>query len=217
MLFSPIFCLIGKVSISSFKSIKDCEITMSRFTPTKTQYDQILIDISGDLRATIIIRLMSETGMAREEIVNLKKENIDRYHKRGMWVEKAKRIKKGNSKVYEMRSREVPINSSLYTLLQAYMGSHTSPYVIDRLRHGKEPKPLTPRMINTVFADNDISWSPHDCRHFFRSQVRRWMIENRRIDIQVIKEIMGHVLDVHERYGGDSDFDYKLEVVDQVF
>ena len=116
-----------------------------------------------------------------------------------------------------MRTREVPLNTSLYTLLRAYIASHSSPYMIDRLRHGKVPKPLTPRMVNTFFADNCIPWSPHDCRHFFRSQVRRWMIENRRIDMQVIKEIMGHTLDVSERYGGDSDFGYKLEIVDSVW
>ena len=114
-----------------------------------------------------------------------------------------------------MRSLEVfPINSSLYTLLKAYMGLHTSPYVIDRVKHGTKPKPLTLRMINTVFESTGIAWSPHDCRHFFRSQVRKWMITNRRIDIQVIKEIIGHVLDVHEKYSGKSDFEYKLEIVD---
>ena len=189
---------------------------MSRFVTTREQYKDALSMISGDLRPTLIVRLMSETGMAREEIVNLTRD-MDRYHKRSLWVEKAKRIKKGNSKLYEMRSREVLINSSLYTLLQAYLGLHTSPYVIDRVRHGMKPKPLTPRMINTVFESTGIAWSPHDCRYFFRSQVRKWMITNRRIDIQVIKEIMGHVLDVHEKYGGESDFEYKLEIVDQVF
>lgn len=70
--------------------------------------------------------------MAREEIVNLQRNNLERYHDKGLWVEKAKRIKKGNSKIYEMRSREVPINSGLYTLLRAYLETHTSPYIIDR-------------------------------------------------------------------------------------
>lgn len=190
---------------------------MSRFTPTNNQYKQTLSGISGDLRTTVIIRLLSETGMAREEIVNIKRSDLNRFHPRGLWVEKAKRIKKGSKKVYEMRSREVPLNSSLYTLLTAYLDTHTSPYVIDRLRQTDKAKPLTPRAINTLFELHDIKWSPHDCRHFFRSQVRRWMIDERRIDIQVIKEIMGHVLDVSERYGGDSDFDYKIEIVDSVF
>jgi len=33
----------------------------------------------------------------------------------------------------------------------------------------------------------------------------------------MIKEIMGCVLGVSEKYGGDSDFSNKLEIVDSVF
>jgi integrase len=194
---------------------------MSRFVPDKEQYKETLAKISGDLRTTVVVRLMSECGMAREEVVNLTRDNTNRFHNRGIWIEKAKSINKGKKKdkkvVYEMRSREVPINAGLYTLLIAYIGSHTSPFLIDRLRHSKVPKPLTPRMVNTIFANADIKWSPHDCRHFFRAQVRKQMIKERSIDTQVIKEIMGHVLDVHEKYGGESDFEYKLEIVDKVF
>ena len=147
---------------------------MSRFTPTNDQYKKTLSSLSGDLRTTVVIRLLSETGMAREEIVNIKRSDLDRFHPRGLWVEKAKRIKKGSKKVYEMRSREVPLNSSLYTLLNAYLNTHTSPYIIDRLRQTAKPKALTPRAINTLFELHDVKWSPHDCRHYFRSQVRKW-------------------------------------------
>lgn len=35
--------------------------------------------------------------------------------------------------------------------------------------------------------------------------------------MQVIKESMGHALDVSELCGSESDFDYKLEMVDNVF
>ena len=69
---------------------------MSRFTPTQDQYSKALADMSGDLRATVIIRLMSEAGIARDELVNLKKDNLNRFHERGLWIEKAKHIKKGN-------------------------------------------------------------------------------------------------------------------------
>lgn len=190
---------------------------MSRFVPTKQQYTKTLQDISDDLRGTVIVRLLCECGIAREEVVNLERGNLNRFHPRGLWIEKAKRIKKG--KKYEMRSREVPLNSSLYTLLQAYLSTHTSPYIIDRARHGAKPEPLTPRMINTVFEKMGVKWSPHDCRHFFRSQVRRWMLHDSHMgyDVQMIKEIMGHVLNVHEKYGGETDFECKLKVVDKVF
>ncbi len=43
------------------------------------------------------------------------------------------------------------------------------------------------------------------------------MIKEKQIDIQVIKEIMGHTLQVHEKYGGESPFEYKLDIVDSVF
>lgn len=188
---------------------------MSRFTPTKDQYQKVLNNISTDLRSTIVVRMLSECGIAREEVVNLKRTDLDRIHPRGFWVEKAKKIKKGNK--YVMRSREVPINSSLYPMLKAYLQTHDSNYLINRKRITDKPKPLTPRAINLLFESNQIEWSPHDCRHFFRSQVRYWMIQNKQIDIQVIKEMMGHVLNVSESYGGDSPFEYKLEIVDSVF
>lgn len=192
---------------------------MSRFVPIEEQYKKTLADVSHDLRTTIIIRLMSETGMAREELVNLKRSDFNRYHPRGLWIEKAKKIKKGRKEVYEMRSREVPINSGLFTLLNAYLDTHTSPLIIDRLRAAKGSFviPLEPQAINKIFTKYDVKWSPHDCRHYFKSQVQSWMRKNRCIDFPVIKEIMGHVLDVSEKYGGGGDFEYKLKIVDSVF
>ena len=41
---------------------------MSRFVPTWEQYKKELSRISGDIRGTIIIRLLSECGIAREEL-----------------------------------------------------------------------------------------------------------------------------------------------------
>ena len=168
-----------------------------------------------------MLRLCCETGIARDELANLKRDNMDKIHPAGLYVDKAKAIKskKKNGKwEYEMRVREVPINSSLYTLLTAYLQTHTSPFIIDRTRHTKDVKPLKANSINHIF-NNELkcTWSPHDCRHYFRAQVRKWMIRERQVDEQVIKEIMGHTLNVSERYGGDSDFEYKIEIVNAVF
>ena len=191
---------------------------MSRFVPTWEQYKTALSRISYDIRGTVIVRLLSECGMAREELAYALRSNLDRYHQRGIWIEKAKRVKNGSKNHYEMRIREVPVNSSLYPLLKAYLETHTSPFIIDRVRTTHELLPLTSRNINMIFEKQlNIPWSPHDCRHFFRSQVRLWMIKKKQIDIQVIKEIMGHTLQVHEAYGGESPFEYKLEIVDSVF
>ncbi len=43
------------------------------------------------------------------------------------------------------------------------------------------------------------------------------MIKEMQIDIKVIKEIMGHTLEVYEKYGGESSFWYKLDIVDPIF
>lgn len=196
-------------------------IKMSRFTPTKSQYTTQLQALSGNLRGTIMMRLTCETGIARDELANLKRDNLDKIHQYGLWIDKAKAIKskKRNGKWdYEMRVREVPINSSLYTLLDAYLQTHTSPFILDRLRHTKDIHPLKANSINHIFNDElKCLWSPHDCRHYFRSQIRKWMIKERQMDEQVIKEMMGHTLDISERYGGDSDFEYKLDIVNAVF
>lgn len=190
---------------------------MNKLIPTRNQYTDTLNDVSGDLRTTLIIRLMCETGMAREELVNLERDNLDRMHKQGIWIQKAKKIKMGSKKEFVMRSREVPLNTSLYTLLKAYMDTHTSPIIINRAKARGKHIALEPHSINRIFDEKDLIWSPHKSRHFFKAQARRWMIDNRCIDVQVIKEIMGHVLTVAEKYGGESDFDYKLEIVNGIF
>ena len=189
---------------------------MSRFVPTWEQYKKELYRISCDIRGTIIVRLLSECGIAREELACALRINLDKNHTRGLWIEKDKKVKNGSD--YEMVSREVPVNSSLYTLLKAFLDTSSGPFIINRKRSTGMQLPLTPRNINTIFDEHlNIPWSPHDCRHFFRSQVRSWMIKEKQIDIQVIKEIMGHTLQVHEKYGGESPFEYKLEIVDSVF
>ena len=194
---------------------------MSRFVPTKGQYTEQLQTLSGNLRGTIMMRLCCETGIARDELANLRRENLDKIHPGGLWIDEAKVIKdkKRHGKwEYEMRVREVPVNTSLYTLLDAYLQTHTSLYIVDRTRHTKDVKPLKANSINHIF-DNELNcaWSPHDCRHFFRSQVRKWMIKERQMDEQVIKEMMGHSLSISERYGGESDFDYRLDIVNATF
>jgi integrase len=189
---------------------------MSRFVPTWEQYKKELSRISNDIRGTIIVRLLSECGIAREELACALRINLGRNHTRGLWIEKDKKVKKGSN--YEIVSREVPVNSSLYTLLKAYLDTSPGPFIINRKRSTGIQLPLTPRNINMIFDEHlNIPWSPHDCRHFFRSQVRSWMIKEKQIDIQVIKEIMGHTLQVHEKYGGESPFEYKLKIVDSVF
>ena len=86
--------------------------------------------------------------------------NLDRHHTRGLWIEKVKKVKKGSKNNYEMRSREVPVNSSLYPLLKAYLDTSPGSFVINRMRNTNMQLPLTPRNINTIFDKHlNIPWS----------------------------------------------------------
>lgn len=206
---------------------------MSRFIPTTQQYNEQLDRLTDKLaetndnsekhrfymRGIVMLRLPSETGIAREEMITIKRSDLDRDYKRGLWIEKAKKIKVRGKKEYTMRQRNVPVNRSLYTLLKSYMDTHTSPYIIDRIRDDghSTAQPLTIGSVNDIFTAMEIPWSPHDCRHYFRKAVRTYMMEQKAIDIQTIKEILGHTLTIDEQYGGETDFDYKLKLVDAVF
>jgi len=193
-------------------------IKIDNFIPTKEQYEKKLKELSDNLRGTIMLRLASETGMAREELATILRSNLDRMHPQGLWIEKAKYVKRGKKNEYQMRSREVPINSSLYILLNAYLATHSSPYIIDRLRHTVEPKRLSNNMINLIFDEQlHIPWSPHMCRHYFKNQLKFWMRNNHMMDVEALRAMMGHAnRDAHESYGS-VDFEWNLKIVEGVF
>lgn len=170
----------------------------------------------------IAVRLGCECGMPRQEIVNALKIDVDKINKRGLWVGVAKKIYRGKHKTengkrekkMEMRTREVPININLYQLLKVYTES-SDIYILHRER-GDPTKPFHVDMIDKWYYERNIPWATHHSRHFFKSQVWAWMIRNRRPDDTCLKEIMGHVKNVHESYG-TYPWDYKLEIVDGVF
>lgn len=193
-------------------------VEIKNFTPTRAQYNEKLKELSSNLRGTIMLRLPSETGIVREELATILRSNLDKMHPQGLWVEKAKHVKRGRKNEYQMRSREVPVNSSLYTLLNAYLATHTSPFVIDRLRHTPEPLRLSNTMINIAFDEQyHIPWSPHQCRHYFKNQVKAWMRENHMMDEEALRQMMGHAIrDAHEGYGG-ADFEWNLKIVEGAF
>lgn len=86
--------------------------------------------------------------------------NLDRHHTHGLWIEKVKKVKKGSKNNYEMRSREVPVNSNLYLLLKAYLDTSPGSFVINRMCYTNMQLPLTPRNINTIFDKHlNIPWS----------------------------------------------------------
>lgn len=193
------------------------------FVPDLETYQKTITKLTEDNEITtlIVVRLGCEMGVTRLEIVNARVSDIDRINKRGLWVEVAKRVRRGKKKVegkkipvFEMRQREVPINSNLYQLLKTY-STGSQQYILHREK-GDITKPFIPRYINTLYEANDILWSSHKSRHFFKSHVWSWMQKNRQVDTGLLKEYLGHKKDTTENYGVYS-WDYKREVLDKVF
>lgn len=193
------------------------------YVPDREMYRQTLTRLMEDDQITtlVAVRLGCELGLTRLEIVNAKVDDIDVTNKRSLNVRVAKRVRRGNKKVdgkkipvFKMRTREIPININLYQLLKTYMkGSNI--YILHREK-GDQKESFIPRYVNYLYDSNDIPWSSHKSRHFFKSQVWSWMMKNHQPDRALLQEFMGHQKDVHDSYG-EYAWDYKLEVVDGVF
>ena len=177
---------------------------------------------NDDIKTLVAARMGCEMGISRLEIVNARVSDIDRINKRGLWIEIAKKVRRGSKigsdgikrPVFEMRQREIPINSSLYQLLKTYTNS-SQMYILHRDK-GNVRKPFTPRYINTLYEENDVPWSSHKSRHYFKSKVWSWMMQNKQVDVGLLKELLGHQKDTTENYGVYS-WDYKRDVIDKVF
>ena len=183
--------------------------------PSKEQYQETIKQLTEQQHTTTLIALRfgCEMGMSRIEICNAEIKNIDRHHKRGLYVDIAKHIRKGNK--FIMRSREIPINVGLYSLLMAYIDPDTK-YILKRQRKDSIVKPMRPLHINYMYEKDNIQWSTHKSRHYFKEQLWTWMRLNRQIDGGLCKELMGHTKTVDESYGGIS-WEYKIETIDKVF
>lgn len=191
--------------------------------PDLEMYHQTLARLTENKQTItlIVVRMGCELGMTRLEIVNAKVSDIDRINKRGLWIEVAKRVRRGrkivNGKkvpVFEARQREIPINSNLYQLLTTYTNNNRL-FILMREK-GSIDKPFSPRYVNTLYEQNNIPWSNHRSRHFFKSQVWSWMQKERQVDPGLLKEYLGHQKSTTENYGTYS-WDYKREVLDKVF
>ena len=193
------------------------------YIPDRQTYMDSLTKLmtNDEITALLAVRMGCEMGMTRLEIVNCKVVDIDISNKRSLSVQVAKKVRRGSKKVdgkkvpvFEMRTRELPINLSLYQLMKTYT-KNSDIYVLHREK-GDARKPFIPRYINTLYEANDLPWSTHKSRHYFKSQVWSWMMRNRQPDRALLQELMGHQKDVHDSYG-EYSWDYKLEVVDGVF
>lgn len=177
---------------------------------------------NNEIKTLVATRMGCEMGISRIEIVNARVSDIDRINKRGLWIEIAKKVRRGSKigadgikiPLFEMRQREIPINSSLYQLIKTYTNS-SQMYILHRDR-GDIKHAFVPRYINSLYEENNIPWSSHKSRHYFKSRVWSWMMQNKQVDVGLLKELMGHQKDTTENYGVYS-WDYKRDVVDKVF
>jgi len=194
-----------------------------KLIPEQHQYSETLKLLSEkkESKCLIAIRMGCEMGLTRLEIVNARISDIDRFHKRGLWIETAKQVRRGfkkdpkgkNKPKFEMRKRELPVNANLYQLLMSYIDEGQK-YILER-KFGDFNKPFIPRYINYLYEKNNVPWSTHKSRHYFKNRIADWMRENKQIDIGLIKELMGHKKTVTEDYGSYS-WDYKRDIIDRV-
>lgn len=192
--------------------------------PSQEQYKQTLTRLieGGQLTCLVAVRMGCEMGMTRIEIINSRVSDLDRYHKRGLWIERAKKVRRGiktmedgtKKVVFEMRKRELPVNPNLYQILKSYINKDQM-FILKREK-GNFNNPFIPRYINHLYEANEIPWSTHKSRHFFKNMVIDWMRNNRQMDQGLIKDLLGHKKSQTERYGSIS-WDYKCDVIDKVF
>jgi integrase len=194
------------------------------FIPSKEQYKETikrLID-NNQIKTLIATRMGCEMGLSRLEIANSRISDLDRIHPRGLWIEIAKRVRRGSKRtadgkkkpVFEARSREIPVNSSLYALIKSFLREGQI-YILYREK-GDVNKPFVPRYINTLYEENNVPWSTHMSRHFFKNMVMDWMRTARQVDEGLLSELLGHKKSQTQDYGSLS-WDYKRDVVDKVF
>ena len=182
--------------------------------PSNEQYQQTIKELTDKnlFRTLIAVRMGCEMGMTRLEIANARLSDLDRYHQRGLWVEIAKRVKRGNDII--ARSRELPVNSSLYALIKGFASK--SPVFVLYREKGDVMHPLEPRNINYLYTTAEIPWSTHKSRHYFKNRLLDWMRTNRQVDFELIADLMGHKKTQTMQYGSLS-WDYKLKTIDEVF
>lgn len=192
--------------------------------PDKGSYKSTLTRLIDEkqFKTLLALRMGCEMGMSRLEIVNARISDLDRYHQRGLWIEIAKKVRRGykyigkkkRKPIFEMRQREIPVNSNLYALMQSFIRKDQM-YVLYREK-GDINKPFAPAYLNKLYKKNGVGWATHGSRHFFKNQVMDWMREARQVDEGLLSELLGHKKSQTQQYGSIS-WDYERDVIDKVF
>ena len=192
--------------------------------PDKDAYRSALARLINEkqFKTLLALRMGCEMGMSRLEIVNARISDLDRYHQRGLWIEIAKKVRRGykyigkkkRTPIFEMRQREIPVNPNLYAIMQSFIRKDQM-YVLYREK-GDVNKPFSPAYLNKLYTENNIEWATHGSRHFFANAVKDWMREARQVDEGLLSDFLGHKKSQTQQYGNVS-WDYKRDVLDKVF
>jgi len=192
----------------------------SETIPDKELYKQTISRLATDglWDCLIAVRMGCEMGLARIDIVNAEVKNINRNHPRGMWIEISKLVRRGGSKekpIYKMRSRDIPINPSLYSVMMNYI-EKDSKYILKR-KKGEMTKPFGVQRINDLYKEGEIPWSTHKSRHYFKTELKDWLRANKTMDDEFVNSLMGHKPKGASEMYGIMKWEYKQEVIDKAF
>lgn len=148
--------------------------------PATAEHYKRLYEVSKDDWCGIIIPLLFETGMRREEILGLTWNDVkDTY----IDVNKAYASTKGGNSAPILKeckskasNRQIPISPALRKALRRHkaMQGNDKDFVVSQQRYNKR---LTPTGFNQkwkVFKERAGIWdkiSPHSCRHYFTSML----------------------------------------------
>lgn len=185
-----------------------------KHTPTWDEYKRALGDNVEDSRLYYIMRLGHELGLSPLAVANLKKVFFNSMQPKSIYVETAKAIVRTKNHPAIMRSRLLPINNSLYVGLKEYVKTHQSPYLIPKKKGNGQ---LSVPYICALYQYNDIKWTPHRARMFFKNQMKAILIPKQMYDEGEIRKMMGHQpRDAGEVYN-DLNFELDQIYVNEVF
>ena len=174
---------INKLNVSPLKLHRNLKVEPKIIIPFNEREMDKVFEIfnnnSGKLdRDFLIIEILYSTGIRRDELINLKFEDI--YFEQGLIKVLGKRNKE----------RLVPVLPNLLSKIKKYSSNNSITNYLFKSKNGKKISPSTiyrivKKYFRQISSKNKIS--PHVLRHSFATH----MINNG-ADINSVKEILGH-------------------------
>ena len=174
---------INKLNVSPLKLHRNLKVDPKIIIPFNEREMDKVFEIfnnnSGKLdRDFLIIEILYSTGIRRDELINLKFEDI--YFEQGLIKVLGKRNKE----------RLVPVLPNLLSKIKKYSSNNSINSYLFKSKNGKKISPSTiyrivKKYFRQISSKNKIS--PHVLRHSFATH----MINNG-ADINSVKEILGH-------------------------